>query len=187
MGKTVIAFEPMQSNVRYLCRNVATNGWTCEIFPIALSNEVGILKIYGGGIGASLVQGWAGTPESFCTFVPCSTMDKVLGSRFTGKRVLVVVDVEGAELWVLEGSSQLLVNDPRPTWLIEITSSEHQPRDVAINPRRLETFTRMFDAGYDAVTADKQMRPVTRADVVAAQQESRSSVGTHNFLFRPAT
>jgi FkbM family methyltransferase len=184
MGKEVIAFEPIQSNLRYLYNNIDTNGWSCEIFPIALSNETGILKMYGGGIGASLVRGWAGISDGYCTLVPCSTLDTVLGSRLMGRRVLVIVDVEGAEQWVLEGSSKMLANDPKPAWLIEITASEHQPQDVGINPRRLGTFTHMFEAGYEAVTANKKMRPVDTADVAAAQRELPSGGGTHNFLFR---
>jgi FkbM family methyltransferase len=184
MGKAVIAFEPMQSNLRHLYNNIDANGWSCEIFPIALSNKIGILKMYGGGIGASLVRGWAATSDVYCTLVPCSTMNTVLGSRLMGKKVLIVVDVEGAEQWVLEGSSQMLANNPKPIWLIEITASEHQPRGVGINPRRSETFTHMFEAGYEAVTADKEMRLVTKTDVAAAQRESPSVAGAHNFLFR---
>jgi FkbM family methyltransferase len=40
MGKAVVAFEPIQRNLRYLCVNIKTNGWSCEIYPIALSNRV---------------------------------------------------------------------------------------------------------------------------------------------------
>jgi hypothetical protein len=34
MGKTVIAFEPIQRNLRYLCQNIKANGWSgAEIYP----------------------------------------------------------------------------------------------------------------------------------------------------------
>lgn len=53
--KKVIAFEPIELNLKYLLRNIKANDWqkNCEIFPIALSNEASIIEIYGGGTGAS--------------------------------------------------------------------------------------------------------------------------------------
>ncbi len=185
MGKPVIAFEPIQRNLRYLYQNIKTNEWSgIEIYPIALSNRVGVLEIYGGNTGASVVKGWAGTPESYVTLVPSSTMDVVLGTRLRGKKVLVLVDIEGAEKWMLEGATEMLANDPKPIWLMEISVTEHQPRGVIINPHLTDTFKCMFDAGYQAVTADKLMSLVTMTHVKAAQKGDASIFETHNFFFR---
>ena len=181
MGKEVIAFEPIQSNLDFLCKNVVDNDWSCEIIPLALSKKPGILKIYGGGTGASLIKGWAGTSENYFTYVPCSTMDIILQDRLRGKKVLFVVDVEGAEQWVLEGSTKILQNDPKPLWLIEIVTSQHQP-DGQINPNLTNTFDLMFKAGYKAVTADPDMKPINLEEVVATQNKS-AVLGSYNFLF----
>jgi hypothetical protein len=60
LGKPIIAFEPVQRNLLYLYKNIKANQWkNAEIFPIALSNQVGILEIYGGNTGASVIKGWA--------------------------------------------------------------------------------------------------------------------------------
>lgn len=89
MGKEVIAFEPIQRNLRYLYRNIKENGWSMvEVYPMALSNSVGVLQIYGGNTGASVVKGWANTPESYVTLVPSSTMDVVLGTRLKVRKHL---------------------------------------------------------------------------------------------------
>jgi tRNA G37 N-methylase Trm5 len=38
MGKQVIAFEPIERNLRYLCKNIKNNGWTgAEVYPMALA------------------------------------------------------------------------------------------------------------------------------------------------------
>lgn len=185
MGKEVIAFEPMQNNLRYLCKNINANNWSCEVFPIALSNEIGILKMFGGGTGASMVKGWAGSSENYFSFVPCSTLDTILGSRLTGKKILFVVDVEGAEKWVLEGGVKILANNPKPVWLMEITASQQQPSAIGVNPRLLDTFQLMFKAGYEAATADNSFHKVTEEIVLAAQNgESTVIYNTHNFIFR---
>jgi FkbM family methyltransferase len=184
MGKPVIAFEPIERNLRYLCKNLKSNGWSgAEIFPIALSNNVGILEIYGGNTGASVVNGWAGTHESYMTLVPSSTMDVVLGTRLRGKRALILVDIEGAEKWMLEGATIMLANDPKPIWLVEIMTKDHQPCGVEINQNLTNTFQMFFQNGYQAFNVDQDMHPITMGDVDLVSR-GRLEFDNHNFLFR---
>lgn len=185
MGKTVIAFEPMSRNLRYLCRNIKANGWPdVEIFPLALSNRAGVLEIYGGNTGASTVKGWSGTPETYVTLVPSSTLDLVLGDRLRGKRVFILVDVEGAEQWMLEGATTLLAaRDPKPVWMIEITARELQPRGTAINPTFKSTFELFFRHGYDAFNANRQMTPMPLKEVDRVLSGDLR-LETQNFIFR---
>lgn len=183
--KYVVAFEPIEGNLRYLYRNMIANHWEnkIEIFPIALSDKIGLIEIFGCGTGASLVKGWAGTPEYFVKLVPTSTADNVLGSRFYGKKCLIIVDIEGAERQMLQGASSLLVQVPKPIWMIEISISEHQPKGININPRLLSTFQIFWEAGYEAWTADKQMRLVEPEEVESIVKSGTNSIFTHNFLF----
>lgn len=184
MGKSVIAFEPIQRNLNYLCQNIKANEWSsAEIFPVALSNKVGVLEIYGGDTGASILKGWAGTPESYVTLVPSSTMDVVLGQRLLGKKVLVLVDVEGAEYWMLEGAANMLASDPKPIWLVEITTDEHQPVGVEMNPNFLSTFQSFFQNGYQAFNVDKDLQPVSMEQVDLASKGG-FKFKAHNFLFK---
>jgi FkbM family methyltransferase len=174
MGKSVIAFEPIPRNVRYLCKNIKSNGWSgAEIYPIALSNTVGVLEIYGGNTGASVVKGWANTPESYVTLVPSSTMDVVLGTRLQGKRVLILIDVEGSEKLMIEGAT---------IWVVEITNTEHQPQGVAMNPNFKSTFQLFSKYGYRSFIFDQRMHPITMEDVDSVSRGSRRFC-THNFIF----
>jgi FkbM family methyltransferase len=183
MGKPVIAFEPMERNLRYLYKNIKTNGWSgAEIYPIALSNSVGVLEIYGGNTGASVVKGWAGIPDSYVTLVPSSTMDTVLASRLRGKRVLIVVDIEGAEKYMLEGAKLILINDPKPIWVVEIVTKDHQPYGVEINPNFASTFQLFYKNGYQAFNIDQVMCPITMEDVDLVLR-GNLKIDHHNFLF----
>lgn len=183
MGKSVIAFEPIQRNILYLCKNIKSNGWSdAEIYPIALSNSVGVLEIYGGNTGASLLKGWANTPESYVTLVPSSTMDVVLGARLKGKKVLILVDVEGFEKQVIEGATIMLANDPKPIWVVEIMTTEHQPQGVAMNPNINSTFQLFSKYGYQSFNFDQGMHPVTMEDVDLASLGTQRFC-THNFIF----
>ncbi|MEI7635948.1 MAG: FkbM family methyltransferase [Syntrophus sp. (in: bacteria)] len=184
MGKSVIAFEPIERNLRYLCKNIKTNGWFgTQVYPIALSNSVGVLDIYGGNTGASIVKGWAGIPESYVSLVPTSTMDVVLATRLQGEKVLIVVDIEGGEKRMLEGATIMLANNPKPIWLVEIVTKDNQPSGVDINPDFKSTFQLFFQNGYQAFSVDRDMRPITM-EYLDLVSKGIIELNTYNFLFR---
>lgn len=183
MGKSVIAFEPIERNVRYLCKNIRINGWSdIEIYPIALSDRTGVLDMYGGDTGASVIRGWAGIPASYATYVPSSTMNMVVGSRLRGKRTVVLIDVEGSEKWVVQGATILLSNEPKPVWIIEIVARDHQPVGVDINPTLEDTFSLFFKNKYRCFLLDNTMREIGSAEVELVAN-GQVSFPTHNFLF----
>ncbi len=186
-NKRVVAFEPMVSNLTTLYRNICCNGWEgkIEVFPLALSNKVGILEMWGNGTGASLVKGWANNPSDYVNRVPVSTLDTVLGERFKESRVLYIVDVEGAELAMLEGAKSILGREGAAIWMIEITTTEHQPGGVRINPNLLATFQIFWSHGYDAWTASADMRVIDISEIKKIVESGIDTLGTHNFLFIP--
>lgn len=183
--KYTVAFEPVERNVRGLCKNIESNHWggMIEIFPLALSNDIAVVEMYGGGTGASLIKGWAGTREQYSAFVPANTADNVLGLRFQGKRCFILVDIEGAENRMLEGANCLLTANPKPVWMVEICVAEHQPKGVELNPELLSTFERFWNRGYEAWTADRQCRFVSAEEVRDVVASGKDTFLTHNFLF----
>jgi len=184
-GKEVVAFEPIHLNLQYLFRNIKANHWESqiEIYPMALSDKVGVIEIYGGGTGASLVKGWAGTPEQSVTLVPTTTLDNVLGARFQGKKCFVLVDIEGAEQSMLEGASLIMDMRPKPIWMTEIAISEHQPKGVSINPHLSSTFQIFWNHGYESWTADKHCRIIHPDEFEQIVKTGTDTLRTHNFLF----
>jgi len=184
-SKYVVAFEPINMNVNYLLKNIKANNWdtSIEVYPIALSNQVGAVEIYGGGTGASLIKGWASVPEENVALVPCSTMDNVLGKRFQNQNCLIIVDVEGAEQSMLEGASLLIDMVPKPVWMIEISISENQPDGISINPNLLSTFNVFWNKGYDAWTADEKCRAIQPSEIEEVVRTGIDTLHTHNFLF----
>lgn len=185
LGKPVIAFEPVARNLHYLLKNIRDNGWSdsVEIFPLALGASSNILQIYGGGTGASLIKGWASSPESYETNVPVLTLDRTLGDAIKGKRPLILVDIEGAEYMLLKGANQVLSNKPRPIWLMEISTSEHQPKDVLMNPYFEKTFELFFEHGYRAFTADLIELEIG-LDAIKKVVKENKKISTINFIFR---
>ena len=183
--KPVIAVEPIARNLHYLLTNIRNNGWSqqVEVFPVALGSRADILQMWGGGTGASLIKGWASIHESYVTHVPVMSLDRVLGEAIKGKKALILVDIEGAEFMMLQGAAQALQNEPRPIWMVEISTTEHQPAGIAMNPNFEKTFEVFFNSGYQAFTADAEAKKLEKSDVNDVMT-NRKRLNTHNFVFR---
>ena len=184
-NKQTVAFEPIGTNLRYLYKNVKANDWgdNIEIFPMALSDRKGIIDIFGSNTGASIVKGWAGMQSKYSTSVPTSTLDNILGTRFNGKKCLVLVDIEGAEDLFLQGANQFLSRNPKPVWMVEISFFEHQPDGVSINPNIWSSFQRFWENGYEAWTADGDLQFVSKNLIRRIIYNKQNTLSTHNFLF----
>lgn len=185
LGKPVIAVEPIARNLHYLMTNIRNNGWSqqTEVFPVALGSRTDILQMWGGGTGASLIKGWASIRESYVTHVPVLSLDRVLGNAIKGKKALILVDIEGAEFMMLQGAAQALQNEPRPIWLMEVSTNEHQPVGTSMNPNFEKTFEVFFEFGYRAFTANAEAKKLEKYDVNDVV-ENRKQLTTHNFVFR---
>ena len=180
-GKGVVAVEPLVANLTLLYRNLLANKLTAEVFPVAVGEKPELKILYGGGTGASFVEHWAHTPSSWNRVVPVTTLNTLVGTRFSCKQLLIKIDVEGFEYSVLQGASSVLVLNPRPVWVIEICLDEHFPGQL--NPNFLPTFDLFWKAGYEAHIVDDTHRIVTREDVVRWIEQGHVDFGTHNYLF----
>lgn len=122
-GKPVIAIEPAPRYLRYLMRNLWDNGLLeVEVFPLGLDARSGLRMLYGYGGIASFVTGWGQSKHG--EIVPVTTLDTILAGRFDGQKILIKADVEGFELNVLRGAANTLARNPRPTWLMEVLSTD---------------------------------------------------------------
>jgi FkbM family methyltransferase len=180
-GKQAVAVEPLEENLRWLYRNLASNGWNdTEVHPIGLSSAPGVAVLYGGGTAASLIQGWAGSPKFLKRSVPVNTLDNVVAGRFAENKLLIKVDVEGHEFDVLAGATQTLCR--AALWIIEITLREHR---ATPNRYFFDTFEFFWRHDYRCFSADANLAEVTRSKVNSwAPGDSVNTLPT-NWLFVP--
>jgi FkbM family methyltransferase len=180
-GVAAVAFEPLAENLTGLYANLRANGWTdVEVFPLALSDRSGLVELFGGSTGASLIPSWSGASTRYKRTVPTTTLDLILAGRFPGKRLFLKMDVEGAELRVLRGATAVLAREPRPVWMVEVCLTENQP--TGINPDYEAIFDAFWAHGYEARPIGDQ-RPITRDEVRSWAQNRRRTRGGGNVTF----
>lgn len=184
MGKHVISIEPLSRNLEYLYVNLKANGWqdNIEIYPVGLSSKPGLATLYGIEQAASLIQDWAGTSTKQRT-IPLTTLDIILSGRFDGKKMLIKVDVEGAEYDILKGAERALNTSPSPIWFIEIYLTEHHPE--GINNNFSDTFDIFLSHNYKAHTIiDGNLRILSQSDIsYILKSRSNKDFGC-NFVFK---
>lgn len=181
----VLAFEPIHLNLQYLLKNIEVNNFNnfVEVFPVALSDHVGIVKMYGDNTGASLIKGWASSNNTYTNLVPSNTLDYLASSRAIEKFVLILIDIEGSEFQALKGATALLSMTPKPVWIVEICIREHQPEGIKTNPNLLQTFDLFWDLGYQAFTLGNKIRLVSRSEILEIINGGSDLLNTHNFIF----
>lgn len=176
-GKEVIAFEPIDTNLKNLYKNIEINHWQKDItvFPIALAEKTGLINIYGAGTGTSLIAGWAGGSINLKRTVPVNTLDNTVLEQIKIKKTLFIIDVEGVEFQTLLGAKECIALNQKPIWIVEIGNQHHKHKNIK------ELFSLFFDNGYKAYIADKYCQEVSFE--ILEQLGNGEVLSVYNFLF----
>jgi FkbM family methyltransferase len=181
-GVETVAVEPLPDNLRLLYSNLRDNDVKdVEVVPAALGAQPrGLLRLYGGGTAASLVPGWASASADH-VMVPVTTLDRLYRSwAADGRSMLVKIDVEGAELALLDGAMETLARRAPTVWLVEVNFKEHHPSGE--HPAFAEVFDRFWTHGYKAHELQTG-QCVDRQEIVDWLQAGQQAFGGHNFVF----
>ena len=156
-GGRVVAFEPDPGNVGVIRDNVALNGFAwVEVHPIALSDRDGEAELFRSSVSGwhSLLPGLEHRDRDVIT-VPVARLDSFALDRLD----MIKIDVEGAEVAVLEGARDSIARH-RPVILLDTHPS--LGADVA----RLQALADTL--GYDVLDSDRHSsRP--RPDGIPAE------------------
>jgi FkbM family methyltransferase len=122
----VYSFEPVPRNVASVRENARLNRMEqIEVFPIAVSDRTGVsdllLSHHVGG--AALPEAGPPPDHSETALVATARLDDLLRDAKVRPPAVVKIDVEGAELQVLEGLRSILATQ-RPVVLLEVDDAE---------------------------------------------------------------
>ena len=146
-GGKVIAFEPSPRERKALRWHVLINRcWNVRIHGLALGNESEEAELHvvnGAQTGLNSLKPPAVPGKTRTLRVQVTSLDDWLRVRNLGRVDFIKLDVEGAELSVLNGARELLRRRPRPVILAEVEDVRTQPwgyraREIVVTLDALE-------------------------------------------------
>lgn len=117
----VFAFEPEQGNHAILLKNIGMNGYDNVVATrMAVSDRTGNTTLYITALDSGRHSVYHhGLPERGSATVETTTLDAFLESEEWPRIDLIKIDVEGAEVAVLDGMSQLMGESPDLKMIVE--------------------------------------------------------------------
>ena len=118
---TVYAFEPLERNLHYLRRHISLNNLrNCTILAEAVGNLDGMRSFSASALESSMARLAPGGE----LLVPSTTLDtRVYGTQRLRPPHILKIDVEGAELEVLQGGYRTIA-EFHPTIFLEIHGTQ---------------------------------------------------------------
>jgi len=180
----VIAIEPLPSNISSLIRNAelceASN--RVEVKDVVFSDETGetelkLLRSNKAGEGMSRLSSDAGTDDTIQ--VESWRGDEFIVENELPSPTVVKIDVEGAELKVIEGMSDTLASDGCRIVYCEIHHDDREESqganiaDFGGSPRQLKEKLRQM--GYEIETLVHRNTPVPKAHMIKAIKSNTKS------------
>ncbi|MBI2921475.1 MAG: FkbM family methyltransferase [Planctomycetes bacterium] len=172
----VEAFEPGQPALDRLRENIALNRlFNVRVHALALSDTPGSARFLTGRDTTNRLAASADA-ASPSSSVPAARLDDLLSGQ---PCALGKIDVEGAELRVLQGAEGMLSRANPPVWILEVT---HRLRDFGASEPQLASWlaARGYDLGsYDADARTFSFGPEPwsgRTNVVAVARSAKADV-----------
>lgn len=159
LGK-VFCFEPEASNYALLLKNIEVNNYN-NVVPVqkAVTNRTGMARLFiaESPSGHSTV---CGNPNQQAIMVDCTTLDDFFSGREYPIRV-IKIDVEGAEMTVLEGMNNIISKNKQLNIFTEFSP-------VALKIARCspeEYFRKLTNYGFDIYLIDETKQSLEQADL----------------------
>ena len=128
-AKQIYAFECNPNTASKLRSTIRINGWkNIDVYDVAISDKEGILPftVVKDNIGASYIplerKTWAGPLENGGMIRSC-TFDSLKLDLDSFERILIKLDIEGHEIYALDGMKTVLQNKKVKNIILEINPS----------------------------------------------------------------
>jgi FkbM family methyltransferase len=184
----VYGFEPTPETFKRLCDNIALNGFDW-IIPqqAAVYSAAGKQTLHIDNV--SVTNSLFGNPGAVSPFaqgartsldVETITLDEFVERNQVASVGAIKIDVEGAELHVMQGANKLLARADRPVLLVEMNAPALAGAGTSVR----ELFDRIVGHGYQAHQVVN--RQLVRLDA-PAPRHTYPSEQYSNYLFLPSS
>lgn len=157
-SKKVYTFEPMPKMIERLQYHIRTNHLENKLtlIPKALSNKQDTLKFQlpsaANSGTATTVLGWANNSDEIIEVEAIRLDDLIEQEKLQNRIDLVKMDIEGAELFALQGMSGLLSSNHKPILILEV--NDDMMKLAGYSAEELQTF--LSNYGYSAFEITKR-------------------------------
>jgi FkbM family methyltransferase len=174
-----IGFEPNATCVYYSNELIKANGFkNTSIIPTGISNVNGILKLdfYSHNAtdpSASIVDNFRPHKEvKFSQYIPINTIDNISQSVDLTDIKMIKIDVEGAELEVLESMKDLIQKN-QPLILIEVLPAYSKDNTVRIERQeKIEALLTLLDyCIYKIVKTNEKVESIKQLSTFGIHQD----------------
>jgi FkbM family methyltransferase len=153
----VFAFEPAILNYKRLLKNVSLNQLSnvnCVQAAVSNRKEQGRLKVFHGGYNAHNSLAHQPFRDDFeVENVQCIAWDEyACENNLQGKVTLMKIDVEGWELYVLDGAEKTFSQSDSPDLLVEFTDENAQSAGSSCNM----LYRKLEELGYKMYQIDAE-------------------------------
>ncbi len=135
-----VGFEPNPSCLFYLQHLISANKWSRNIIvPVALSDADCLLPLYGSSDTdpeSTIIRDLQLTSDFIPKIVPVFRYESIVKDILNKKVSVIKVDVEGAELDVID-SLRTLIEKDRPTIIMEVLPNEHEDTLKSLRNKKL--------------------------------------------------
>lgn len=130
----VLCFEPERENCRWIRKSIEINHYNnISLHEVALSNRNGMAELYlGQKSGWHTLLSGQERSDVGTVLVRTATLDSILATLSLGKIDVMKIDVEGAELQVLEGAQKTLSANAGIVLLLDV-----HPR-MGVDPKQVD-------------------------------------------------
>lgn len=159
-----IGFEPNPVCVFYVEELIRVNKLTnCSLFPIAIGTQTHLAELYihdstdTAGSSATTLRDFKNAPITFTKYIPVFPLSYFEDKTFAGKKIdILKIDVEGAELEVIEGSLEV-IKKHQPVVFIELLPSINQNTRQLTSGRKakIQQIMEGIDYGIFRITKNK--------------------------------
>jgi FkbM family methyltransferase len=182
----VMAFEPFPATYRLLVHNVQRNSLAdvIECRQVAVSNEISHAGFHvfhsSGGVFNSLgiVKDPKGRPYAEKVLVDTTTLDDILVDEADDKPMVIKIDVEGFEEFLIRGGLESLNRLNHVALLIEL----NQRASVQCGGNILATVNLLHDSGYQVFQLFTGNR-IAHLFPETFQRIEEANIGSDNVLF----
>ncbi len=160
---SVLAFEPEPDNCQWVEKNISLNGYeNIKLFQLALGDKNEDAQLYLGEKSGwhSLVSNPACTQKSTIE-VKKRTLDSILEDAGNPRVDMIKIDVEGAEMEVLQGASTIFGNNPDLIVLLDL-----HPH-MGVDPVEVCDF--LAEKGFEILNMKEPHSPLVNIDKMTTE------------------